>query len=128
MKKLEDFLKKYFPEEYAAPFGKEENTEDKAIRILCYTHECRRGQARGATLNGIMACQLVFARRAIEKMKKGNLSPDAAAQMLADTVDSMTKDALVHYISEQEGAGTGEPRNDQEFDPYHWKKEKEDGK
>ena len=115
MEKLENFLRKYFPEEYAAPFGEEESTEDKAIRILCYTHECRRGQARGATLNGIMACQLMFARKAIEAMQKGDLNPDEAAQLLSDTVDSLTKDALVHYISEQEGAAVGEPCSEHNY-------------
>lgn len=42
MKKLEEFLLKYFSEEFKAPFEKEESIEDKAIRILCYTHRRRR--------------------------------------------------------------------------------------
>jgi len=114
-KKLEDFMRTYFSEAYEAPFNKPESIVDKAIRLLCYAHECRRGQARGATMTGIMACQLMFARRAIEEMQKGILSPDATAQMLSDTVDSITKDAFIHYVSKQEGVGVGRPYNDHKY-------------
>jgi len=127
MEKLEAFLRKYFPYDYHSTYGIEESTEERAIRLLCWFHQRREGWARGATLNGVMSCQLMFARRAVEEMQKGNLSPDAAAQMLTDTADSMTKDALIRYVAEQEGqiVAPGQPYNDREFDPYHWEKQRE---
>lgn len=126
MGKLDNFIMKYFPFDYHSSYGIIESTEEKAIRLLCYFHQKREGWSRGAVLNGIMSCQLMFARRAIEELQKGELSPDDAAKMLSDTIDSMTKDAMIRYVAEQEGqiVSPGQPYNDKEFDPYHWEKQR----
>ena len=125
MEKLEAFLRKYFPEESVAPFGIRETAEDTAIRLLSYTHMCREGRARSATLNGIMSCQVFFASRVVEWLQSGKLTPEEAAHELSETLDSMTKDALVQYVAEQEGeiAAPGASNNDPEFDPFHQKEQ-----
>ena len=127
MERIEAFLRKYFPDEFGDYFNGE-SIEDKAIRLLCYTHERRKGAAGGAVLYGVMACQIFFARRTLERLQSGALSVEEAAHEIAETLDSMTKDALVGYIRGQleEEAAPGEPCNDPEFDPYHRKKEKEE--
>ena len=114
VKDLEKFLRTNFPEEFAAPFGANETLVDKTIRLLSYTHQIRRQVARSAHRNGVLDCQVGFARRALELVQSGKLSGDALSQVISDALAITSKESLARQIKDASlnGEEAQQPCND----------------